>query len=184
MIYIELFLGFLKVGCFAFGAYAAIPLIRETVLYYGWISEDMLSYMIAVSESTPGPIMINLATYIGKSQAGFLGAVVATVATVLPSFAVILLITILMKNILERPYVKAAMKGIEPCVIGIILGTGIYMIGSHMFSIGEYIACNVKNIVFTVVLAMVMILYKKWKKKQISPILFLILAAVLGMVML
>lgn len=69
MIYIELFLGFLKVGCFSFGgAYAAIPLIREVVFQYGWITEEKLTYMIAVSESTPGPIMVNLATYVGSSQ--------------------------------------------------------------------------------------------------------------------
>ena len=73
MIYLELFLGFLKVGCFAFGgAYGAIPLIRDVVLSYGWLSDETLTYMIAVSESTPGPIMVNLATYVGSSQAGML----------------------------------------------------------------------------------------------------------------
>ena len=81
MIHLDLFLGFLKVGCFAFGgAYGAIPLIRDIVMSYGWLSDDMLTYMIAVSESTPGPIMVNLATYIGSSQAGFLGAATATFA--------------------------------------------------------------------------------------------------------
>ena len=74
MIYLDLFLGFLKVGCFAFGgAYGAIPLIRDVVMSYGWLRDEMLTYMIAVSESTPGPIMVNLATYIGSNQAGFLG---------------------------------------------------------------------------------------------------------------
>ena len=93
MIYLDLLIGFLKVGCFSFGgAYAAIPLIREVVLSYGWVSEEMLTDMIAVSESTPGPIMVNLATYIGSSQAGFPGAVLATLAVVLPAFVIILLI--------------------------------------------------------------------------------------------
>ena len=93
MILLELFLGFLKVGCFSFGgAYFAIPLIRETVLSHGWLTDDAVSYMIAVSESTPGPIMVNMATYVGSSQAGFLGALVATTAVVLPSFLVILLV--------------------------------------------------------------------------------------------
>ena len=92
MIYIELFLGFLKVGCFAFGgAYGAIPLIRDVVLSYGWLNDEMLTYMIAVSESTPGPIMVNMATYIGSSQGGFLGAVLATLAVVTPAFFIILL---------------------------------------------------------------------------------------------
>ena len=83
MIYLDLLIGFLKVGCFAFGgAYGAIPLIRDVVLSYGWLSDEVLTYMIAVSESTPGPIMVNLATYIGSSQAGILGAFVATLAVV------------------------------------------------------------------------------------------------------
>ena len=89
MIYLELFLGFLKVSCFAFGgAYGAIPLIRDVVLSYGWISDETLTYMIAVSESTPGPIIVNLATYIGNTQGGLLGALVATLGVVLPCFFV------------------------------------------------------------------------------------------------
>ena len=76
MICLHLFLGFLKVGCFAFGgAYGAIPLIRDVVLSYGWLTDESLTYMIAVSESTPGPIMVNLATYVGSSQAGLPGAI-------------------------------------------------------------------------------------------------------------
>ena len=69
MLYLELFLGFLKVGCFTFGGgYGAVPLIRDVVLGKGWLSDEMLTYMIAVSESTPGPIMVNMATYIGSSH--------------------------------------------------------------------------------------------------------------------
>ena len=72
MIYWDLLLGFLKVGCFSFGgAYGAIPLIRDVVLSCGWLNEEVLTDMIAVSESTPGPIMVNLATYVGSSQGGF-----------------------------------------------------------------------------------------------------------------
>ena len=89
MMLFQLFMGFLKVGCFAFGgAYSAIPLIRDVVMSYGWMNDDMLTYMIAVSESTPGPIMVNLATYVGSQQAGLLGAMLATLAVVLPSFFV------------------------------------------------------------------------------------------------
>ena len=104
MIYLELFLGFLKVGCFSFGgAYGAIPLIRDVVMSYGWLDDEMLTYMIAVSESTPGPIMVNLATYVGSNQAGFAGSVIATLAVVLPSFLIILLVTALLKNRPEEP---------------------------------------------------------------------------------
>ena len=83
MIYLKLFWDFFRVSCFTFGgAYGAIPLIRDMVLRNGWLSEELLSNMIAVSESTPGPIMVNLATYIGSSQAGFWGSLVATTAMV------------------------------------------------------------------------------------------------------
>ena len=102
MILLELFIGFLKVGCFAFGgAYGAIPLIRDVVLSHGWLDDEMLTYMIAVSESTPGPIMVNLATYVGSSQAGIPGALIATLAVVLPSFLLILLVTALLKTALS-----------------------------------------------------------------------------------
>ena len=104
MMLLELFLGFLRVGCFAFGgAYGAIPLIRDVVLSYGWLEDDMLTTMIAVSESTPGPIMVNLATYIGNVQAGFIGALISTLAVVLPSFVIILLIMILLKTARHHP---------------------------------------------------------------------------------
>ena len=129
MIYLDLLIGFLKVGLFAFGgAYGAIPLIRDVVLAYGWLNDEMLTYMIAVSESTPGPIMVNLATYVGSSQAGFPGALIATAAVVLPSFIIILLIMVLLKKLLKNPYVQAILRGMKPCIIGIILATGLYMI--------------------------------------------------------
>ena len=103
MIYFQLFMGFLKVGCFSFGgAYGAIPLIRNVVLSYGWLEDETFTYFVAVSESTPGPIMVNLATYIGSSQAGFLGAVLATLAVVLPSFLLILATAAFLKNMTWR----------------------------------------------------------------------------------
>ena len=121
MILVDLFLGFLKVGCFSFGgAYGAIPLIRDVVLSYGWLSDEALSYMIAVSESTPGPIMINLATYVGSSQAGILGAALATFAVVFPSFVVILAVTAALKSFTKSKYVQAILRGLKPCIAGII----------------------------------------------------------------
>jgi chromate transporter len=128
MIYIALFLGFLKVGLFAFGgAYASIPLIREVVIGNGWMNDEMLSYMIAVSESTPGPIIINLATYVGSSKAGMLGAFVATGAVVMPSFTIILLLVSIFKSLLKKRFAKAVLAGLKPCIIGIIVATGIVM---------------------------------------------------------
>ena len=129
MILLQLFWGFLKVGCFAFGgAYAAIPLIRDVVLSAGWLDEDALTYMIAVSESTPGPIMVNLATYVGGSQAGIAGAATATFAVVLPSFLIILLGATLLTGARNNPYLQAVLRGLEPSMIGVVLATGVFMI--------------------------------------------------------
>ena len=99
MIYLDLFLGFLKVGLFSFGgAYGAIPLIKDVVMHYKWMNEEQMANIIAISESTPGPIMVNLATYIGTNQAGLLGALVATLAVILPAFLIIIIIMVLLKK--------------------------------------------------------------------------------------
>jgi chromate transporter len=183
MIYLDLFFGFLKVGCFAFGgAYGAIPLIRDVVLSYGWLSDEALTYMIAVSESTPGPIMVNLATYVGSSQAGLLGSLLATTAVVLPSFLIILLVMAILKNALKNKYVQAVLRGMKPCVIGIVLATGIYMIFKNIFlsaDAGKFVF-QWKAALITGALFVAMFAYKKWKKKKLSPILLILLSAVFG----
>ena len=183
MIYLDLFLGFLKVGCFAFGgAYGAIPLIRDVVLSYGWLSDETLTYMIAVSESTPGPIMVNLATYVGSSQVGMLGAIVSTLAVVLPSFIIILLVTALLKTELKNKYVQAVLRGLKPCVIGIVLATGIYMVVNNCFGSVSALSANYQAIIITAILVASMCGYKHFKKKKLSPVLLIVLSAVAGMV--
>ncbi len=176
MILLDLFIGFLKVGMFAFGgAYGAIPLIREVVLSYGWISDEMLTDMIAVSESTPGPIMVNLATYIGSVKAGLAGSLIATIAVVLPSFIIILLLTALMHKALKNPYVQAVLRGLKPCIIGIILATGISMIISHGSS-------DLSAAGLTAVLALIYFGSRKFTKKGISPIALIVISALTGMI--
>ena len=183
MIYLELLAGFLKVGLFAFGgAYGAIPLIRDVVLSYGWIGDEMLTYMIAVSESTPGPIMVNLATYVGSSQAGFLGALIATSAVVLPSFITILVIMVLLKKILKNPWVQAVLRGLKPCVIGIILATGAYMILNHCFTNMREFSLDLTATLMTAALALVYFGSRKVLKKGISPIGLIGISAIAGIV--
>ena len=181
MIYLDLLIGFLKVGCFAFGgAYGAIPLIQEVVMSYGWISDEMFAYMVAVSESTPGPIMVNLATYIGSQQAGFLGALLATLGVVLPSFIIILVLTALLKTFLKNPYVQAVIHGIKPCIIGIVLATGVYMIFKNCFLKGVAFSPDFITIAITVALFVVSYCYKKRRKKPLSPIMLIVISAVMG----
>ena len=183
MIYLDLLIGFLKVGLFAFGgAYGAIPLIRDVVLAYGWLNDEMLTYMIAVSESTPGPIMVNLATYVGSSQAGFPGALIATMAVVMPSFIIILLIMVLLKKLLKSPYVQAVLQGMKPCIIGIILATGLYMILHNCVDSSIQFSLNTTAIIMTVVLSAVYFGSGKILKKGISPIGLIGISAVAGII--
>ena len=178
MILLKLFWGFLKVGFFSFGgAYGAIPLIRDVVLSYGWLNDDTLTYMIGVSESTPGPIMVNLATYVGSSQAGFLGAVIATAAVVLPSFFIILLIMVVLKNTIRNPYVQAVLRGLKPCMIGIVMATGICMVVHNCLPAGKP---DLRNIVIMAVLAFVFYGSGFVFKKKMSPILLILFSACIG----
>ena len=178
MIYWELFVSFLRVGLFSFGgAYGAIPLIREEVFRRSWLSDEALSYMIAVSESTPGPIMVNTATYIGSSQAGFFGALLATTAVILPSFLVILLVMAVLKNAIKNPHVQALLKGLRPCVVAIILVTGCEMVISNCFRAADW-----KAPVITAILAVILFGSKYLLKKKFSPITLILIAAFLGIV--
>ena len=184
MIYWDLFLGFLKVGCFTFGgAYSAIPLIRDVVRSYGWLSDETLTYMIAVSESTPGPIIVNIATYVGNSQAGFWGAVLATLAVVLPSFFVILLIMGVLKNTLKNKYVQAILRGLKPCIIGIIFATGIYMTLHHCVPMTANTFVDISALCVAVVLITAAFLYKRLRRKKLSPIALIVLSAILGILL-
>ena len=181
MILLELFLGFLEVGCFSFGgAYAAIPLIQDVVLRYGWLDEETLLYFIGVCESTPGPIMINLATYVGSSQAGILGAFLATFAVVLPAFLIILGVVAIVDKFLGNPWVKAAMDGLKPGVIGVILATGISMIFSNVL-VDRTV--DVKALIITGILGAMSIGSRLIRKKKISPIPLIGISAALGILM-
>ena len=181
MIYLDLLLGFLEVGCFSFGgAYGAIPLIRDVVLRYGWMDEEMLTYMIAVSESTPGPIMVNMATYVGSHQAGFPGALLATAAVVLPSFLVILLVTVLLKNALKNPYVAAVLQGMKPCVVGIVLAVGGYMVFSNCF---RAVGPDGTAIALTALLAAIKFGFQRIRKQKLGSIGLILISAVLGIVL-
>lgn len=181
MIYLELFVGFLVVGLFSFGgAYAAIPLIRDVVLLFGWVDEDTLTNMIALSESTPGPIMVNLATYVGSSRAGIFGGIIATVAVVLPAFFIILLIMIVLKKMLENKYVRAILGGLKPCIIGIIISMGCYMIIKNSIMPIFQQPGDLWAPVITVILSILFFGSKAIIKKKMSPIVLIVISAALG----
>lgn len=180
MILADLLCAFLKVGFFAFGgAYGAIPLIRDVVLSYGWLSEERLSYWIAVSESTPGPIMVNLATCVGSQQAGIPGALVATAAVVLPSFVMILLVMGFFSAAFRNRRFQAVLSGLKPAVIGIVLVAGVSMT-VHNCLRKEAGGADVKAMALSALLAAAFFFPILPHRRRISPIALIILSAFLG----
>ena len=179
---LALFTTFFRIGAFTFGGgYAMIPLIqKETVENHGWITDDDILEIIAIAESTPGPIAINSATFVGYRTCGVLGAACATFGVVLPSFLIILLITAMLKTALKNRYVQAVLWGVKPCVIGIVLATGIDMVVRNGIGSPMSVQVDIRATLLMVFLAAGMILYRKCTKKKLSPILLIVIAAFLG----
>lgn len=187
MILLSLFLHFFKIGAVSFGGgYGMISLIRDTCLANGWLTEAQLLDLIAVAESTPGPIAVNVATFVGASQAGIPGALLATLGVVLPSCLVILLIAALMGNLVKYAGVKAILSGIRPGVIGLILGTGAILLAGTVLgtqSLSEPIRFDPKGLLILGVLAIVSIGVETWRKKKISPFFLILLSGLMGVLL-
>jgi chromate transporter len=126
--------------------------------------------------------MVNLATYVGSSQAGFLGALIATTAVVFPSFIIILLIMILLKKTLKNQYVQAVLQGLKPCIIGIILATGIFIILQHCVDNADALSVDTIAVIMTIVLGVVYFSSRKVLKNGISPIGLIVISALAGLI--
>ena len=166
---LTLFLSYFKIGLFTFGGgYAMIALIeREFVAKKKWITEGELYEIIAISESTPGPLAVNMATFIGSTQGGILGSFLATLAVVLPSFIIILLIAAVLKNLMKYAGVNAFLSGVRPCVIAMIIATAIGMTISTLLgftNIHSALAPDPKSILVFAILWLTHFGYKKSKK--------------------
>ena len=185
MIYLELFLTFLQVGAFSFGGgYGMIAMIRELTLMHGWLTEAELINFIAVAESTPGPIAVNMATFVGSSQGGILGSLCATLGVVLPSFIVILIIAAAISGLMRFAGVKAFLGGIRPCVIGLILATAFTMFSTVVLgssAISPNMSLDVRALVIFGLLTATALISKFVFRKKLSPILMILTSAGLGM---
>lgn len=183
---LDLFLTFLKIGAVSFGGgYAMIPLLTDEVLAHGWLTSAEIMNFIAIAESTPGPIAINMATFIGSTQGGIFGAMLATLGVVLPSFIIILVIATIIKGLLKYAGVNAFLGGLRPVVVALIVGTAITMMLSVILSletINSGVLFDWKAFTIFLTVFVVHFSYKKWKKKGISPILLIILSAILGII--
>ncbi len=187
MILFELFITFFEIGALTFGGgYAMIPFVREAVLSHGWLTEEELLNMIAVSESTPGPIAVNMATFVGSQQAGLLGAALATLGVVLPAFLIMLTISALLRNFLKYRGVGAFLSGVRPCIVSLILGTAATLFLSVLLGVGSgnfKLSPDLIGIaIFSIVVA-TSVIYKKKKGKKPSPVLMIAISAVLGMIL-
>ena len=179
-----LFLEFFKIGIFTFGGgYAMIPIIQESVISNGWLTLEEFTDFIGVCECTPGPIAVNMATYIGQTVAGPIGALCATLGVVLPSFIIILLVASILTNFIKNKYVQFFLNGLKSVIVGLILGTGITMTLSTIgISDINTIDISYPSIVCILVLVLISILYKVITKKKINTIAFILLSAVLGII--
>ena len=175
MICLTMFWNFLMIGTLSFGGgYGMISLVREVVLGHGWLTES--EFLLAV----------NMATFIGSSQAGLPGALAATLGVVLPSFVIILLVAAVLRSVLRYAGVQAVLDGVRPCVVAMILATAVTMglstLGGYTAGPAGGFAPDGRAIAVFVLLGLVHCGYKKIRQKALSPIGMILLSAVLGIV--
>ena len=175
MIYLQLFLSYLKIGFFGFGGgYAMLSLIQnEIVVQNQWLTNAEFTDIVAISQMTPGPIAINSATYIGYSIAGFWGSVVATIAVCLPALTLMILITKFFLMLQGNRYVKAAMSGMRIIIISMI-GSAALLLMFPTSRDGCSFIDHWSWIIFGVTI------YASYKK--VNPILLIVLSAIVGIV--
>ena len=187
-LYLRLFWEFFKTGLFAVGGgMATLPFMYDISDKTGWFTHSMLADMVAVSESTPGPIGVNMATYVGFVTGGIPGAVIATVGLVTPSVIVILLIARVLKAFRENQYVDAGFYGLRPCSVGLIAAAGVLVVKLALFNTELYASTGALLDLFNfkaLILAAVLLIATRCikKLKGLHPIVFILASAVIGIV--
>ena len=183
MIYLQLFYEFFKTGLFAIGGgMATLPFLYDMAGRTGWFTAAQIADMLAVSESTPGPIGVNMATYVGFASAGPLGALVATLGLITPSIIVILIVAAFLKSFRDNRYVNAAFYGLRPASTAMVASAGITVVLSALLHEGAtgLAAVDWK----AAALAAVLLVLTRWVKptKKLHPIVFILASAVVGVV--
>lgn len=176
-----LFWTFFKIGLFTVGGgYAMIPMIESEVISKGWLTEEALINFLAISESTPGPFAINMATFVGVSQKGILGGVFATLGVIAPSIIIIILIFKVYEKFIKNKYVKAVMNGIKAVVCGMIFVIAAELILKEIFKAGidTKFVFDYKALIIIAILTTLKLVYKK----KMNPIIMIIISAVLGII--
>ncbi len=188
MILLRLFWEFFKTGLFAVGGgMATLPFLYDMAAKTGWFTAANLADMIAVSESTPGPIGVNMATYVGFHTAGIPGAVVATLGLITPEVIIILLIARVLQQFRQNKTVDAAFYGLRPCSVGLIAAAGVLVVKVALFCADRYAASGAILDLFNgkaVALAALLLLFTRGVKqtKKLHPIVFILASAAVGVV--
>ena len=186
MLYLRLFWEFFKTGLFAVGGgMATLPFLYSMSDATGWFTHAQLADMIAVSESTPGPIGVNMATYVGFSTAGVPGAVVATLGLITPSVIIILIIAKVLAAFRQNKTVDAAFYGLRPCSVGLIAAAGLLVVKIALFDFDLYQQTGVLMNLFNwkaIILAAVLIVLTRYVKplKKLHPVFFILGSAAVG----
>ena len=186
MIYLRLFWEFFKTGLFAVGGgLATLPFLDRMVETTGWFTHAQLADMIAVSESTPGPIGVNMATYVGYLTAGVPGSVIATLGLATPSVIIILLIARALKAFRDNKYVDAAFYGLRPCSIGLMAAAGLLVVKIALFHFDAYKLSGALGDLFNwkaIALAALLLVLTRFVKplKKLHPIFFILGSALVG----
>ena len=184
MIYLQLFWEFLKIGLFAVGGgMATLPFLQELGERTGWFSQDLITDMIAISESTPGPIGINMATYVGCNIAGFAGGLVATMGEVIPALIIVVLISKSLEKFRSATVVDDAFYGLRPAVTGLIAAAGIGVMQVAMFRMELYRQTGVfLDLLDWKKLLLFAASFIGVKKLKWHPVAFIAISAVIGVV--
>ena len=181
MIWILLIIEFFKTGLFALGGgLATIPFLQDMIENYGWFDQSSLMNMIAVGESTPGPIGVNMATYVGYiSTNSLLGGIVTTLSLVTPSLIIIIIVAQFLKKFKESTVVQSAFYGLRPAVCAMIASAALGIFITTMF---QDSIISLKNInILSLVLFFALFLFTKWKK-NLHPIVLIVSCAILGII--
>lgn len=184
MILLKLYFVFFRIGLFSVGGgLATLPFLQEIVHKYGWITSEELLNMIAISESTPGPIGINTSTYVGYNTGGVLGGLMATLGIVTPSIIIIVIIAHWFSKFSEKHIVKSAFYGIRPVVTGLIGAVGYELAKIELFNIETFLKTNkivdLLNLKAILLFGMMFYLIRKFNK---HPITYILVAAVIGII--
>ena len=184
MIYLKLFYEFFKTGLFAIGGgLATIPFLSEMGVKTGWFTIEDLTNMVAISESTPGPTGINMATYVGYTAAGPLGSLIATLGIVTPSVIIIIIVSKAIYKYKDNFYVTSGMTGIRACSIGLISYAVLTIVLSSLFSLNNYKTTgNIINLFDFKSLAIFLGILLLSKKIKLHPAFYLIIAAIVGVI--